>query len=542
MTPVEPEQSPAYTLGSVLLVVVLGLVFWLTWHNNPSADGYYALGRANALLQESRYLEAQALLEDTLKTFTGPQIRLSLSYVYIAQRNSELAERQARLALASASPPMRPLILAQLGRVLRFEGRDDDALLVWNQAAREAQSYPDSEQAPVAGRSALWQTAMAQWANADWGATRSTLQELTAGGAPDDVYGRSAQVKLAQLLVQDDPSESLAMEASAKAIGSTPPQTIVPDMRVPGLGEGLTNSVISTTLATLDNARTQVAQAQAAGATEAAITTLWGGMYLQQGENALARSTLEQAVTLEPDYAPAQTRLALAMFNQGDADDALARLQRSVALDGSDPLTRHVLARLYTAQEQWALAEEQLTTLNTLEPDGIETHLDWAEFYRLQGDYDKAEGEYIAAADAQIVADTLVGPGSAGTGDFDSSGSNAGLTLARFYTDVIGTGCNKGLPAARRLVALHPDDTDSFDAVGWALVLCGQSSQALSSLEGAIARAPDVPRYRYHLARAYFGLGRYADAREQYNRVRDLDPGGPWEKLALNAIVSLPSQ
>jgi uncharacterized protein HemY len=98
MTPVEPEQSPAYTLGSVLLVVVLGLVFWLTWHNNPSADGYYALGRANALLQESRYLEAQALLEDTLKTFTGPQIRLSLSYVYLAQRNSELAERQARLA------------------------------------------------------------------------------------------------------------------------------------------------------------------------------------------------------------------------------------------------------------------------------------------------------------------------------------------------------------------------------------------------------------------------------------------------------------
>ena len=73
------------------------------------------------------------------------------------------------------------------------------------------------------------------------------------------------------------------------------------------------------------------------------------------------------------------------------------------------PLTRHVLARLYTAQGDWALAEEQLRILDTLEPDGIETHLDWAEFYRLQGDFDKAEGEYIAATNAQIVAGTLAG-------------------------------------------------------------------------------------------------------------------------------------
>lgn len=542
MSPTEPERPPVYVLGSVLLVVALGLVFWLTWYNNPSADGYYALGRANGLLQESHYSAAQALLEDTLKTFTGPQVRLSLSYVYLAQRNAELAERQARLALADASPPLRPLILAQLGRVLRFEGRDGDALLVWNQAVHEAGDYTDSERARAAGRSALWQTAMTQWAHEDWEAARSTLQELTVESDPADVYGRSAEVKLIQLLAPSDPPASLAMEKAAMARGGTQAQTLVPNMRVPGLGEGLADGVISGTLSTLDNARTQVVQAQAVGESAAAIATLWGGMYLQQGESALARSILEKAVALEPDYAPAQTRLALAMFTKGDAEGALARLQRSVALDGRDPLTRHVLARLYTAQGEWALAEEQLMTLDSLEPDGIETHLEWAEFYRLQGDYDKAEDEYIAATNAQIVAGVLTGPdsGSPDVGSPDSSGSNAALTLARFYTDVRGLGCDKGLPAARQLVALRPDDPDSFDAVGWALVLCGRSSQALSSLEGAVALAPDVPRYRFHLARAYAGLGRYADARDEYTRVRDLDPGGPWERLALNAIVGLP--
>ena len=139
---VEPERSTVYGLGSVTLVATLALVIWLAWHGNPSADASYALGRANGLLQQARYGEAQVVLEDTLKTFTGPQVRLSLSYVYLAQRNVELAERQARLALVDASPPLRPLILTQLGRGLRFAGRADNALLVWNQAAHEAAVLP----------------------------------------------------------------------------------------------------------------------------------------------------------------------------------------------------------------------------------------------------------------------------------------------------------------------------------------------------------------------------------------------------------------
>ena len=105
MNSVEPERSTVYGLGSVALVATLVLVIWLAWHGNPSADASYTLGRANGLLQQARYGEAQVLLEDTLKAFTGPQVRLSLSYIYLAQRNVELAERQARLALVDASPP-----------------------------------------------------------------------------------------------------------------------------------------------------------------------------------------------------------------------------------------------------------------------------------------------------------------------------------------------------------------------------------------------------------------------------------------------------
>jgi len=105
---------------------------------------------------------------------------------------------------------------------------------------------------------------------------------------------------------------------------------------------------------------------------------------------------------------------------------------------------------------------------------------------------------------------------------------------------VRGFGCEKGLPAARASLALHPDDPASFDAVGWALMLCNQPRDALRGLEGAVRAAPNVPRYHLHLAKAYKALGRYADAREQYNRVLDLDPGGPLERLALDDLVRLP--
>ena len=58
--------------------------------------------------------------------------------------------------------------------------------------------------------------------------------------------------------------------------------------------------------------------------------------------------------------------------------------------------------------------------------------------------------------------------------------------------------------------------------------------------QAAVSVAPDVPRYRFHLARAYRQLGRYPEAREQYARLQDLDPGGPFERLATRDLVALP--
>jgi Tfp pilus assembly protein PilF len=307
-------------------------------------------------------------------------------------------------------------------------------------------------------------------------------------------------------------------------------QTAIPDLRVPGLSEGLSVDEMTQIVGDLRAAQVAASQAVQSGASKAAIDTIWGGSYLQQGENALALQSLRSAVAEDPNYEPAHARLALALFNLGQDDEASAQIDMAAKLDSTDPLPHYVLSNLYIQQEEWDKAEQELTTLQKLEPDSVDLYLQWADYYQLQGDYDNAENKYIEAANMQL------------SGVAAPSDTNAPLALSRFYTDVRGFGCEKGLPAARETLALHPDDPASFDAIGWSLMLCNQPKDALSGLEGAVKAAPDVPRYHLHLAKAYKALGRYADAREQYNRVLDLDPGGPLERLALDDLVQLPRQ
>jgi tetratricopeptide (TPR) repeat protein len=513
--------SLASRIMSLLLVAGLVGAVALAWNGN-AGQGSYAMHRAETLLGEERYSAAEAMLEPNLLIFDSPEERLDLSYAYLARRDGVRAERQARIALNTASPPLEAAAWAQLGRVLSFEGRDSDALDAWARARQAAAPYSEIASVSQEARSALWHTAMTYWAQADWQAARSDFEALATG---TDVYARSAQVRLAELMAPGEPNMPLpTIEDKQPATGGS----LIPDMRVPGLGEGLSGDEMAQAVANLRQAQAAASTAKQSGQSQAAVDTIWGGSYLQQGENKLALDSLQKALAQDPNYEPAHARLALALLNLGEGDAASKEIDTAVRLDANDPLPHHVLANLDIQREEWDQAQQQLAILSRLEPTSVETYLQWADYYRLLGEYDKAESQYVEAANLQLAG--VAAP----------SDTNAPLTLSHFYTDVRGFGCEKGLPAARESLALHPDDPASFDAVGWSLMLCGKPQDALSGLEGAVKAAPDVPRYRLHLAKVYSALGRYADAREQYNWVLDLDPGGPLERLALDGIVLLP--
>ena len=280
---------------------------------------------------------------------------------------------------------------------------------------------------------------MIYWSRADWDTARHDLEALSSGA---DIYALSARIKLAQFLLPTQPNMPIPLPSQDRAAGNL--QTAIPDLRVPGLSEGLSTVEMAQITTNLRLAAAQARQSAQKGAGEAEIDTTWGGSYLQQGEYKLARDYLQRALTGNSDYEPAHARLALAQLNLGEGDAASQHLDAAVRLDPTDPLPHHVLAIFYVQRAEWDRAKEQLDVLRKLEPGGVEMHLQWADYYRLLGEYDQAENEYIDAANLQV-------SGAAAPG-----GTNAPLTLARFYTDVRGFGCEKGLPAGRRVARPPP--------------------------------------------------------------------------------------
>src|SRR5205085_335125 len=145
---------------------------------------------------DGRYSETAQLLERAVLHYDSPQIRLLLSEAYLARRDAVRAERQVRIALDSAPPDLQPAAWAQLGRVLTYAGRPDEAQAAWNNVPTSAAPFRGVGPIEAQVRSATWHTAMRNWSDSSFDAARTRLQSLLNG---DDIYAVSARTKLAQL-------------------------------------------------------------------------------------------------------------------------------------------------------------------------------------------------------------------------------------------------------------------------------------------------------------------------------------------------------
>lgn len=530
-----PRHSPPDTIatqhlgeldavGAVLLVAALVFAIMIAF-NNPRAALRNEAAQGRLLLEEGRYSEAATQYERTLTRYDSPAVRLGLSYTYLARRDAERAERQARILTSSAPPDYQPAAWAQLGRVLAFRGQADEALDAWNTARERAGRFGDLAPIEAQARSSLWHTAMLHWARGDYPTARSHLEALLEG---DDIYATSARLKLAQLVAPTEGDLSLKLLNQAERASPSSEGAAIPHLNVPGLREGLSPEEIKRTIAELRRAHDNAAKARAEGATEAGIAALWGRAYIQQAEASLARLQLERTVQAEPLLSDAHSYLAIALLDAGESDKALDHLNTAIRLAPERPLPRYVLARLYMQRRQWDLASAELSRIRRLEPNSVQLHLQLAEYYTLRGAYELAEGSYIDAVNLQRLSKD------------PPSDLDAWLALATFYADVRGFNCDRGLVVAQESAARHPGNPASLDALGWGLLLCGQPVESLSSLENAAKAAPESPRYSYHLAKAYAALRRYPEARAYFRRTIDLDPGGDFEQRAIRDLAGLP--
>ncbi len=111
--------------------------------------------------------------------------------------------------------------------------------------------------------------------------------------------------------------------------------------------------------------------------------------YRRDGDADGARRLFEEAVALAPAFVRPHAYLANLALDDGDAESAVAWLERAVAADDASWRTRHNLGRLLDRLERYGEAETQLRKAIELFGDDIGGRLDLARVLYAQGKYEE---------------------------------------------------------------------------------------------------------------------------------------------------------
>ena len=132
-----------------------------------------------------------------------------------------------------------------------------------------------------------------------------------------------------------------------------------------------------------------------------------GALYARTGRLAEARDLYRTVLAAKPDHQEALKAAALVAFRLDGVDEAVALLQRAVALDTGDAGARNDLGNVLQAAGHVDAALAAYRRAVEIDPERAETHVNLGQALRLQGDLDGAAEALARAAGLR--------PGHAGT-------------------------------------------------------------------------------------------------------------------------------
>lgn len=252
---------------------------------------------------------------------------------------------------------------------------------------------------------------------------------------------------------------------------------------------------------------------------------------------------LRVALSLRPDFPPAQLMLANLYEQVGDYEAAIA------AYDGID--RKSVFYR--RGQVRKALNYEALNqkekALAVLDEYSASYPKD-ASAYITRGDMLREAERYADAAESYgqaIARSEPLGPNDwplfyargisyerAGKWELAEADFVRALELNPGQPDILNylgyswLTMNKNFDKARQYIELalsaRPDDAHIIDSAGWARYLSGDFKTAVQLLEKAVDRMPDDVTVNDHLGDAYWRVGREVEARFQWDRALTFKP------------------
>lgn len=271
----------------------------------------------------------------------------------------------------------------------------------------------------------------------------------------------SALYQLGVLSCMDDPG--LALTSLARAAEADPQyqyayDTVKPALSARDSGQPAYNLVLLGRALGMLNEWAMAALAfQAAAELEPeypeALAFLSEALY-QTGQD--GSTQIEMALKINPDSIVANAIHAVQQRRLGNLEIALFSLYRAAALEPEQGIWQLEIASTLIEMDAVAEAFPHLKAAVLLEPQNI-------QFWKALSDYSASTGIHLR---------------------------------------------DEGLPAARKVMLLAPDDPDSFDTMGRSLAALGDLENAIRYYQAAIARDPSHASAHLHLAQVYLNQGR----------------------------------
>ena len=235
-----------------------------------------------------------------------------------------------------------------------------------------------------------------------------------------------------------------------------------------------------------------------------------------------ALDTAQHVLQLKPDDLRAHQEVGEIEMRLGRFEDASARALALETKYADSPVGPGLRAKIALARQDPAAAVDALSLALARAPDALPLAVARAQARLQAGDTATAISELQTLAVRAPVALPPLGDALLAAGRWQEAAAvlekivgvdarNVGAlnNLAWAYQQA---GDQRAVATAERLLALAPDDAASLDTAGWVFIEAGKAREGVRVLRNALAREPEAPAIRYHLAVGLSRIGEKAEA------------------------------
>jgi tetratricopeptide (TPR) repeat protein len=253
-------------------------------------------------------------------------------------------------------------------------------------------------------------------------------------------------------------------------------------------------------------------------------------IYAAQKKWAEAQSEFEATLRLDPRNTTALGLLLDTLAASNQSAQARARLTQYVDANPTDAGGHVLMGALDFSSKDYANAQKEFARSIELDPKNVQAYLRLGKTYEAEGQDDLAIHQYQQALDLQprlAALATMIGNLylekkdlntatkyylQALDGDPNFAIANANLA----WVDVeAGRNLDIALGRAQKAKSLMPELPSITDTLAWVMYKKGNYVGAVPLLQECVQKAPDSPKFRYHLGMVLIAAGQKAKGKEQ---------------------------